>query len=376
MNFDFISDNNFKELLTRDYLELKKCIEHKCIKSTLVLSGSIIEAILTEYFLQFPPTGKTESQIMNSTLNDLLSWAISENVISSKEKDLAGVVKDYRNLIHPGREIRKGEKFSEETANISVSVLKIIVESVKTVYLQNYGHSADEVFEKLKKDWHFKSVFDKVIIKLNQNERIKLLSQLVEFDKFEKSQWECFLEEGPIPNFPLYDLEDVKPLIQQLKSLIPVAITKSYLIKMIKEIETGNSLDAYSLFHLFHDNMDLLNSDEQELVTIYFINLFDKISEESLTIIQEQTYSTIGKYINSPKTIKELNEFLEYCAVHFNTKYMNREMDLIEQIFNSLSPTVKTQAEQSLTAFLTPIEKLPEDIKVFYEEALNRGFIK
>lgn len=133
MNFDFISDNNFKELLTRDYLELKKCIEHKCIKSTLVLSGSIIEAILTEYFLQFPPTGKTESQIMNSTLNDLLSWAISENVISSKEKDLAGVVKDYRNLIHPGREIRKGEKFSEETANISVSVLKIIVESVKMV---------------------------------------------------------------------------------------------------------------------------------------------------------------------------------------------------------------------------------------------------
>ena len=376
MNFDFISDNNFKELLNRDYLELKKCIEHKCIKSTLVLSGSIIEAILTEYFLQFPPTGKTESQIMNSTLNDLLSWAISENVISSKEKDLAGVVKDYRNLIHPGREIRKGEKFSEETANISVSVLKIIVESVKTVYLQKYGHSADEVFEKLKKDWHFKSVFDKVIIKLNQNERIKLLSQLVEFDKYEKSQWECFLEEGPIPNFPLYDLEDVKPLIQQLKSLIPVAITKSYLIKMIKEIETGNSLDAYSLFHLFHDNMDLLNSDEQELVTIYFINLFDKISEESLTIIQEQTYSTIGKYINSPKTIKELNEFLEYCAVHFNTKYMNKEMDLIEQIFNSLSPTIKTQAEQSLTTFLTPIEKLPEDIKLFYEEALNRGFIK
>lgn len=376
MNFDFISDNNFKELLTRDFLELKKCIENKCTKSTLVLSGSIIEAILTEYFLQFPPTGKTESQIMNSTLSDLLTWALTENVISSKEKDLAGVVKDYRNLIHPGREIRKGEKFSEESANISVSVLKIIVEAVKTVYLQKYGHSAEEVFEKLKKDWHFKSVFDKVIIKLNQNERIKLLSLLVEFDKYEKSQWKCFLEEGPIIDFPLYDLEDVKPLIQQLKSLIPVDVTKSYLKKMIKEIETGNSLDAYSLFHLFHNNMDLLDPDEQELVVIYFINLFDKISAESLTIIQEQTYSTIGKYINSPNIVQELKEFLEYCAVHFNTKFMKREMDLIEQIFNSLSPTIKTQAEQSLRDFLTPIEKIPEDIKIFYEEALNRGYIK
>lgn len=351
MNFDFISDNNFKELLTRDFLELKKCIENKCTKSTLVLSGSIIEAILTEYFLQFPPTGKTESQIMNSTLSDLLTWALTENVISSKEKDLAGVVKDYRNLIHPGREIRKGEKFSEESANISVSVLKIIVEAVKTVYLQKYGHSAEEVFEKLKKDWHFKSVFDKVIIKLNQNERIKLLSLLVEFDKYEKSQWKCFLEEGPIIDFPLYDLEDVKPLIQQLKSLIPVDVTKSYLKKMIKEIETGNSLDAYSLFHLFHNNMDLLFPDEQELVVIYFINLFDKISDESLTIIQEQTYSTIGKYINSPNTVQELKEFLEYCAVHFNTKFMKREMDLIEQIFNSLSPTIKLKQNKVYVIF-------------------------
>lgn len=376
MNFDFISDSNFREVLTRDYLELNKCFENKCTKSTLVLSGSIIEAILTEFFLQFPPKGKTDAQILNSTLNDLLNWALSENVISDKEKNLAGVVKDYRNLIHPGREIRKGEKFSQESANISVSVLNIIIDSVKTVYLQKYGYSAEEVFEKLKKDWHFKSIFDKVIIKLNQNERVKLLSLLVEFDKYEKSQWECFLEDGPISKFELFDLEDVKPLILQLKPLISVEIIKSYLQKMIKEIETGNSLDAYSLFNLFHENMDLLSSDEQELIVIYFLNLFDKISEESLIIIQEQTYSTIGKYIRSKNTVKELKEFLRYCAVHFNHKSITKEMDLIEQIFNSLSPEIKNEAEKSLIDFLSPVENLPEDIKVFYQEALRRNYIK
>lgn len=97
--------------------------------------------------------------------------------------------------------------------------------------------------------------------------------------------------------------------------------------------------------------MDLLDPDEQELVVIYFINLFDKISDESLTIIQEQTYSTIGKYINSPNTVQELKEFLEYCAVHFNTKFMKREMDLIEQIFNSLSPTIKLKQNKVYVIF-------------------------
>lgn len=376
MNFDFISDTNFRELLTRDYFELNKCVENRCTKSILVLSGSIIEAILTEYFLQFPQMGKTEAQILNSTLNDLLNWALTENVISEMEKNLAGVVKDYRNLIHPGREIRKGEKFSEESGNISVSVLNIIINSVKVIYLQKYGYSAEEVFEKLKNDWHFKSIFDKVIVKLNQNERVKLLSLLVVFDKYEKSQWECFMEEGPIPQFELFDLEDVKHLILQLKPLISVDVIKSYLQKMIKEIETGNSLDAYSLFHLFHENIDLLSPEEQELIVIYFLNLFDKISEESLTIIQEQTYSTIGKYIKSKSTVKELKEFLQYCAVHFNEKFITREMDLIEQIFNSLSPEIKTLAEYSLTDFFNPKENIPENIKIFYQEALRRNYIK
>ncbi len=238
LNFDFISDKNFRELLIRDYKELKICISSKSIKSVLVLSGSIIEAVLTEYFLQFPPNGKTEPQILSSTLNNLIDWAVQEGVISEKEKNLAGVVKDYRNLIHPGREIRKGEKFDLDSATISESVLNIIVDSVKSVYLEKYGYSADEVFEKLKKDWHFQSIFDKVILKLNQNERSALLEYLVDFDSWEKSKWECFMQEGLIPEYEIYNLEDVKPFILILKPLVPSDLTKSYLAKMIKEIET------------------------------------------------------------------------------------------------------------------------------------------
>lgn len=317
MNFDFISDQKFRELLIRDYQELKNCIEAKSIKSIMVLSGSIIEAVLTEYFIQFPPNGKTESQILNSTLNNLIEWATQEDVISEKEKNLAGVVKDYRNLIHPGREIRKGEKFDFNSAKISESVLNIIVQSVKSVYLEKYGYSADEVFEKLKQDWHFQSIYEKVILKLNQNERAKLLGYLIDFDKWEKSKWDCFIQEGSVEEHPIYELEDVKPFILKLKPLVSSDLIKSNLAKMIKEIETGESINAYSLYHLFHENLDLLTDDEQELVIIYMLNIYTTVLDENQKVIADKTYSTIGRYIKTDNTKKALKEFIEFCVVHF-----------------------------------------------------------
>jgi hypothetical protein len=375
MNFDFISDKKFRELLIRDFQELKNCIESKSVKSVLVLSGSIIEAVLTEFFIQFPPNGKTEQQILSSTLNNLIDWAAQEGVISEKEKNLASVVKDYRNLIHPGREIRKGEKFDFDSAKISESVLNIIIDSVKSVYLEKYGYSAEEVFEKLKKDWHFQSIYDKVILKINQNERGKLLAYLIDFDRWEKSKWECFMEDGPILEYETYNLEDVKPFILQLKPLVSSDLIKSNLAKMIKEIETGESLKAYSLFHLFHENLDFLIEDEQELVVIYMLNIYSTVLEENKNVIADKTFSTIGKYIKTDNSKKALKNFIEFCAVHFHYKNIKSEMDLLEQVFNSLSPDIKTEAEIHLTKYLSPAENLPFDIKTFYEEALERNLI-
>ena len=65
----------------------------------------------------------------------------------------------------------------------------------------------------------------------------------------------------------------VKPFILKLKPLVSSDLIKFNLAKMIREIETGESINAYSLFHLFHENLDLLTDDEQELVVIYILNI-------------------------------------------------------------------------------------------------------
>ena len=375
VDFEFIGDKGFQEILTRDYKELKACMEVKATKSVLVLSGSIIEAILTEYFLQFHPPGLSEAQILRLTMNNLIDLAVQEKVITDKEKNLASVVKDFRNLIHPGREIRKAETFNEESSNIAVSVLNIIIDSVKVKYLDKYGYSAKEIFDKLKKDWHFQSIYDKVILKLNQNERIKLLEYLVNFEICEKSHWESFMEEGYVINREVYDLDDVKHLVVKLKPLLPNIIVKGYLQRMMKEIETGERLNAYSLYNLFHEDLGLLSDDEQESVVIYVLTLFHDVLEQTREVRDEKTYSTIGKYIRTANAKEALKAFLSYCAVHFNHKDIGKDMDVLEQILNSLSDETKTEAQKYLGKYLSPPEKLPPDMKVFYDEGIRRRVI-
>jgi hypothetical protein len=87
MTFDFVSDPKFKELLRRDYQELKNCMDVKAAKSVLVLSGSIIEALLIEFFLQFQPKGYTPKSIHGLTFEQLLDLAESEKLLTKREKN-------------------------------------------------------------------------------------------------------------------------------------------------------------------------------------------------------------------------------------------------------------------------------------------------
>lgn len=373
MEFDFIAGLRFRNLLSRDYLELQKCLDINATKSVLILSGSILEAAISDFFIQFPVDGKTESFILKAPLSTLIDIAESENIISYKEKNLATVVKDYRNLIHPGKEIRKEEKFNTESATIAAKVLDLILKSIKAVYLSKYGHTAEQVFERIKNDIHYQSVFAQVIVKLNHNEKAKLLRMLVDFDIEEKSHWESFsIGNEPIRN-EYFDIEFVKPLIDQLKPLLEVNVTKYYLNQLVKEVETGSKIRAYSLYNLFHENISELNNDEQELVVVYMLGIVINLLEDINNIAYEKTYSTIGKYINSANTKKALMEFIESYSV--NCSGSEKELDIFEGIISSLNEELKAEMIQHLTDFLPAKENVDKYLVKFYKEAAKRGLI-
>ncbi len=111
--FAFIGDEKFRQLLKRDFQELEICVESKAFKSVLILSGSIIEAVLLEYFTHYPISGKNHNQTLKLALSDLISKAYATDLISERSKDLSTVIRNYRNLIHPGRKVRTKEQFNQ-----------------------------------------------------------------------------------------------------------------------------------------------------------------------------------------------------------------------------------------------------------------------
>ena len=104
-DFRFISDEQLRITVERDKKELDACLSQHVNKSALLLAGSIIEAILVDYFLAFPRAGQTAAATLDTNLAKLIEWAEQDGLISPRTKEISTVIRNYRNLIHPGRDI-------------------------------------------------------------------------------------------------------------------------------------------------------------------------------------------------------------------------------------------------------------------------------
>jgi len=189
------------------------------------LSGSIIEAILTDYFINFPPDNYTKKKILELDLYKLIELAKDIKLISQSTKDLSTVIKNYRNLIHPGREVRKNETFDFNTAVVAKSLLNIIVKEIRENYLNNIGYSASDLIAKLQNDALSQTIFEKLLIKIHKSEKSNLYTILVE-NELENSEF-------------AHKIENPKKYINILKSQIDREIIERQLKKLIHKIETG-----------------------------------------------------------------------------------------------------------------------------------------
>jgi hypothetical protein len=130
--FVFISDKKLRKILERDYLEIQRAYLAQCWKAVVILCGGLVEAILIDLCLSnsLQAVGATvapkQRDITRWTLSELVSVARELKLISSGAEKLSHSLREYRNLIHPGKEIREGFKFGTEEAKLAVEVVNII----------------------------------------------------------------------------------------------------------------------------------------------------------------------------------------------------------------------------------------------------------
>jgi len=333
MNFDFIKDEKFRHVLERDYQELLICSNNKANKSVLLLSGSIVEALLLEYFTTFPVNNIPRETILKKNLYELIDLAETEKLISGSTKDLSTVIRNYRNLIHPGREIRKNQSFDEDTAQVAKSLLNIIAKEIRENYLNQIGYSSAEIINKLENDSVSLPIFVKLLNKLHKIERNKLYGKLVEYDSV---------------NTDILDnkINQPKQYLGKLKPFIGLETKTSMLKKLVKIVETGEQAEIMNYYNMLHEDLHLLSVEDQEFVLLYVINVFSLTLKEESKLrlyMSQQLFSSLGNHLQSKEVKLEFFKLMAKFVQNFNEKISYAMFTAYDQYFITLSEDLKQE---------------------------------
>jgi len=145
INLDFVSNKELKSILERDISELNIARTQGLSKTCMILVGSIAEALLLEILsMNLQAAQNTVSALNKKIGTNLEEWSLNDMVEISINMvppllptDIEVIAKQlgkWRNLIHPGRELRdlrnKRIKPSPGRAKNAVSFLQITVEEL------------------------------------------------------------------------------------------------------------------------------------------------------------------------------------------------------------------------------------------------------
>jgi len=143
----FISDQDLREALRIDLGSTNLALSNGEWKAATVLAGSIVEALLL-WALQQRTTAEIQNAIVDlksksvsikSRATNLEDWMLYELIEVSEELKIittdttkqARLAKDFRNLIHPGRNIRLGQICNRGTALSAVAAVEHVIEDIK-----------------------------------------------------------------------------------------------------------------------------------------------------------------------------------------------------------------------------------------------------
>lgn len=105
--FYTVRDPRLRRVLESDYAELQLALKSQMSKASLVLAGGIVEAVLINYLLvigyEHPPKGIDPRSMQ---LGDLIAACEQEGALTAETATFCQVLREYRNLIHPGRSVR------------------------------------------------------------------------------------------------------------------------------------------------------------------------------------------------------------------------------------------------------------------------------
>jgi hypothetical protein len=146
----FIGDGDLRENLEIDISATNQALSNGEWKAATVLAGSVIEALFLWVLNQYDQeevrkaveTLLHDGILKNDPGNNLEVWSLHSfieaaarlKIIGEETAQQARLAKGFRNLIHPGREKRLGQKCDRGTALSAVAAVEFIIRDLTSQY--------------------------------------------------------------------------------------------------------------------------------------------------------------------------------------------------------------------------------------------------
>jgi tetratricopeptide (TPR) repeat protein len=128
-------EGKYREIAQRDLNELYINYLLRNEKAVIILSGSLVEAVLMYYcetqdithLYQQRKNKTVKRDLYDSDLGEILTYLQEKKILSDVFVHVGNIARIYRNFIHPGRELREPELLSQSKSDLCfISALEII----------------------------------------------------------------------------------------------------------------------------------------------------------------------------------------------------------------------------------------------------------
>jgi hypothetical protein len=150
-SFEFVSDHELRKIVQRDYRELSLLVfSAGGWKSSVILAGSILEALLYDVLTRDSATAMKANAASSAPklkgkvkpiengdwrLADLIDVASELQILpAERAKTIDQVLRDYRNFVHPKKEIRAQHPCTEAEALLAKGALEGVCNHFEKTY--------------------------------------------------------------------------------------------------------------------------------------------------------------------------------------------------------------------------------------------------
>ncbi len=136
LNLAFLDNKDLKRLIIEDYGEARRSLQSKNYKATILLCGSLVEAILTAAIAKAKIPGITSEKLYNDyNLYKLINLAKNQGIITDSNLfSFIDPLRNYRNTIHPGVQVRKSVSLDLSKARIAIETIKLLIKELNKSY--------------------------------------------------------------------------------------------------------------------------------------------------------------------------------------------------------------------------------------------------